>query len=58
MNFLKHKKLKILGILFIITGIAIRFKYFESDYSPYVLGGLIGGGTVLLSDIGGKGKIP
>ena len=58
MHFLKNKKLRILGLLFIITGIAIRFKYFESDYSPYVLGGLIGGGMVLLFDIGGKGKIP
>lgn len=52
MSYLKNKKLKILGILFIITGIAVRFQYFESDYSPYVLGGLIGGGMVLLLNRG------
>jgi hypothetical protein len=54
MLFRKNLLLKLTGLLFIVGGIALRFSNFESAFSPFILGGLIGGGSVLLFGIGRK----
>ena len=50
----KNFLLKLIGLLFIVGGIALRFSNLESVFSPFILGGLIGGGAVLLFRIGRK----